>query len=857
MKKTQIGNRNKMKISNANPKELLKEIDSLNEKIKEVENNKLLNNFQTSKLLEAARELTNFMDMDQVTQKIIKNIRDLFNCNGITIYMLKAGAKYLTPLVALDPPFENNIMHEKISLNSSLSGKIVKTKAGRIFNYATNNSESYHIPGTPVDENEHLIISPMVINNEVIGTINIYRKNKIFDKEDLKLANIFALNASIAIKNAQIYEKLQIEAQNREKNEIELSKLSAYTKQSPVSIIITDLDGNIEYANPKFEEITGNSAKDVAGKNVRNLIAKNMNGKQFKELWNTLIAGNIWRGEIQNTNKYGEVIWESATLSSVRSMAGNIINYLAVMEDITERKKFEEMAFGLNDLIEKSSNEIYFFDSTELKFLHANKRALNNLGYGLKDLKKITPVDIKPQFTKNKFKQMLKPLFDGEKKLLKFNTVHKRIDNTEYPVEVLLNITKYNSKPTYVAMIIDISDRVNADNEINKALESAHKSEKIKSLFLANMSHEIRTPLNTILGFSSLIENNYKDKSKKIDAEFFDIINENGKRLLQTIHEIMDMSQIEAGNMPINLEMVDLPKMLNSMSKLFIKTAKNKNLKFNIETKGLKGLIRADEYCVAQSINNIVENAIKYTNEGRIDVKLSENNNFVMLSIKDTGIGISEKYLKNIFEVFTQESIGRTKKYQGVGLGLSLVKKYLEYCEATITIDSKKNIGSGFVIYFKKYNMDSNNKKKLRVKKNIVNNIKISGKKMKTQYSILVVEDDNSSQRLMEFFLRAKYKLFFAETVVEAKKIIHENKIDLILLDLSLLGNEDGLDLVRYLREKTKWKNLPVIATTAHAFVSDRDKCMEAGCNGFVTKPLMRDKLISKINELLKMREED
>ncbi|NQT96555.1 MAG: PAS domain S-box protein, partial [Candidatus Marinimicrobia bacterium] len=230
--------------------------------------------------------------------------------------------------------------------------------------------------------------------------------------------------------------------------------------------------------------------------------------------------------------------------------------------------------------------------------------------------------------------------------------------------------------------------------------EDVKQSEKLKTLFLANMSHEIRTPLTAIIGYTELIENSVRDKVRSEERQFFDIIRNSSERLLRTIHNVLDMSQLEAMSFNLRPESIDLSELAEMVVAEHASQAEEKNLDLIYRSHVKRPTIKADKYCISQALSNLLDNAIKYTQKGCITVSLSEEDRQIILQVKDTGIGITKKYQENLFDMFSQESSGYTKEFQGVGLGLALTKRYLDLNEIPITITSKKYVGTTFTLTF-------------------------------------------------------------------------------------------------------------------------------------------------------------
>jgi len=277
--------------------------------------------------------------------------------------------------------------------------------------------------------------------------------------------------------------------------------------------------------------------------------------------------------------------------------------------------------------------------------------------------------------------------------------------------------------------------------------------------------------------------------------------------------------------------------------------AREKGLEIKMSQEGKAAYAHVDEYCIIQALSNLVENAIKYTDEGYVELRLTSMDKRHRLIIKDTGIGMSKEYMKRMFEIFTQESEGYTKRYQGIGLGLAITKQYLDLNGVQVEVESEPERGTTFTLWFKAATPE---KKKIELKPEIPQVEELT-ELAETDHKphILVVEDDVNSQKLLQFYLQSGYEVSFAISVAGARELLKSKPVDLILVDLSLVGNEDGLDLVRWMRKTKRWKDIPAIAATAHAYESDRRKCMAAGCDDYLAKPLRRSDLLQTIQKLL------
>ncbi|MDR3625181.1 MAG: ATP-binding protein [Ignavibacteriaceae bacterium] len=250
-------------------------------------------------------------------------------------------------------------------------------------------------------------------------------------------------------------------------------------------------------------------------------------------------------------------------------------------------------------------------------------------------------------------------------------------------------------------IIFDITERKIALEEIIKAKEKAEEADRMKSDFLAHVSHEIRTPLNVILSYHNMLRDELSSDIKEENDYMFNAIELAGRRLVRTIDLILNMSVIENGKMDLMLMKTNLYNVLKNMHEELYKFAEAKGLKLNLINKVAEPIVTTDLYIIEQVFQNLIENAVKYTNRGEIDVTIYRNiSEEVCVDIKDAGIGITPEYITKIFQPFSQEETGYTRKYEGLGLGLALVKKYLDILGYKITVVSQKGKGSIFTVRF-------------------------------------------------------------------------------------------------------------------------------------------------------------
>ncbi len=340
--------------------------------------------------------------------------------------------------------------------------------------------------------------------------------------------------------------------------------------------------------------------------------------------------------------------------------------------------------------------------SKEGKILSVNKSFCETLGYQREE---IIGIPIKHLFDNNdldgfsdeRFDFSGVPVADINSQKLIYKKEGAEIDVLVKSVSIL---DEYGKVKHYVMQILDISEIKKVQKELVQALKKAEESDRLKSAFLAQMSHEIRTPLNVILASIPLIADEVQSDDEEVKI-ILDSVKSAGKRLQRTIDMILNMSSVQSGNYKPTFESFDLIPDLQNMINEFKSLSEDKGLELRFKPHCKNAFIVADRYTVNQIFQNLINNAIKYTLKGFIEVSVTfSQSKYINVLIKDSGIGMSDEYMQNIFTPFSQEDIGHKRQFEGNGLGLALVKKYVELNNARIEVESKKNDGSVFTITF-------------------------------------------------------------------------------------------------------------------------------------------------------------
>jgi PAS domain S-box-containing protein len=491
----------------------------------------------------------------------------------------------------------------------------------------------------------------------------------------------------------------------RKQTEQELIKLSSAVTQSPVSVIITDIEGNVEYVNPKFSEVSGYSYEEIKDQNPRILKSGETPSEEYKKMWDAIISGKTWTGEFHNRKKNGELFWESASISPIIDRTGEISNYLAVKEDITARKQTEEDLYRIHQRLQShiENTPLGFIEwDLEFKINAWNKQAEKIFGWSGKEAFKKSALELViPDHEAEHVDQIWQSLLSDK------GGGHSINDNKTKDGSLIrcewFNTPIYSNDGKLIgvaSMVRDITAQEKLEKERDLALTEAQKANEVKSLFIANMSHEIRTPLNAILGFSDLIQEQLTEHLNTNMARYFELIQNSGERLMKTVHNILDISQIEAGTIILNPEEVDISKVIQNLLDEQKSSAVEKGLTLDLDSRVRNATVLTDRYCVSQALTNLIENAIKYTEKGSVKITVGRVGKRLEVSVIDSGIGMSADYLDRMFEPFSQESEGYSKQYQGAGLGLSLTKRYCDLISVNLKVESEKEKGSKFTLRF-------------------------------------------------------------------------------------------------------------------------------------------------------------
>lgn len=605
------------------------------------------------------------------------------------------------------------------------------------------------------------------------------------------------------------------------------------------AIVITDTNGTILSVNPAFTVLTGFSADEALGKNPRELIKSGIHSKDFyKVLWDTILDGKVWHGEMINRRKDGTFYNEEITITPVHDAEGTISQFVAIKQNITERKN-AELAIESSErkyrkLVDNALIGIYS-STLEGDFLEVNEPVCEILE--CTSVNDLLNTRIQKIYKHPEQRQFLVDTLLSSGKIMNY--------------EVELITTKGNTRNVIInaiiegnliiGMILDMTDRKKSEMELLKAKEKAEESDKLKTSFLANMSHEIRTPLNAIHGYTELLSSpEYTDNEKH---DYINIISKSSQQLLKIINDIVEISKIATGQLTMDPEKFELNKLLKDVYSEYATAA---SLKFLLLTYhcGLPDnacRINFDDIKLKKVLGNLIENAIKFSESGGIEFGYDLKDSILEFYVKDSGIGINPEYQEIIFDRFRQLEDSYTRRYGGSGLGLAIAKAFVEFLGGNIWVKSQPGKGSTFTFSLPFIPVDAIEK--------TIHETAVAQHDFKN-FKFLVAEDDDINYVYMErLLLKTKATILRAANGQEAVDICNAGQdIDLILMDINM-PFMNGLEATHIIR--ANFPKLPIIAVTAYSLSGDKETCIAAGCTDYIPKPIRREDLFAKLFQIL------
>lgn len=463
--------------------------------------------------------------------------------------------------------------------------------------------------------------------------------------------------------------------------------------------------------------------------------------------------------------------------------------------------------------------------------------------------------------TKNDTNVMIEDIFNSDSEILNENNTGKEykcsLNNSICELSIQKVIDNYNDTVGHVVIIYDLTEKNKMISELETAKIEAENASKAKENFLANISHEIRTPLNVVLGMNEML---YNETDMKLIKEYSNNIEDAGKSLLNTINDVLDFSKIQSGKLDINLSNYNLKETIINTSELLRKKIETKGLILNIDINNeIPSILKGDKMRIEQILLNLLDNSLKYTTAGKIKVKvdfenIDKNNINVILSVRDTGCGISDEDKKSLFTSFKRLEEDKNRMFEGTGLGLAITKKLVDAMKGSINVESNLGVGSCFTVTIPHEVIKTNENVNTEIKKEVKNETITNTDELDIPNIHILAVDDNKTNLLVFKGLLKKTNAQIDTSIKgsEALELFKSNNYDIVFLD-HMMPEMDGVEVLNRIREieKNKDTNVPVIVLTANAMEGSKEEYLNYGFNDYLSKPVNGASLKNMIKKFL------
>ena len=640
-------------------------------------------------------------------------------------------------------------------------------------------------------------------------------------------------------------------------------RLSTIIENAAEIIYTLSLDGVFTFVSPAWPRTLGHNLSEVEGQNFAPFIHPDDVTECQTTLKRLAITVEPQRCTYRIRHKDGSWRWLRSVVSLIKASQGGPAYFVGVAEDVTEQMLAEEKLRQSHDELQAICSGIIegilITDIETKRIQRVNSSFCQMLGYSEPELLAMSIQDLHPPEETPDDLARFQAAADGQVAINQDRPVLRK-DRSVFYADITGHRIIFNGRPCLLALLRDITERKRAEEELNHAKQAAEAANRAKSEFLANMSHEIRTPMTAILGFADVLLDGTKEKDTIESAR---IIKRNGEHLLKIINDILDLSKIEAGKFTVGFETCSPSQIAVETILLMNVRAEAKGLPLTLEVRGeIPEKITTDPLRLRQILANLIGNSIKFTEVGSVRVvmrldAMSASGAKLLFDVIDTGIGMSEDQMGLLFQPFSQVDSSARRRFGGTGLGLAISKRLAGLLGGDILVRSNPGQGSTFSLSIGTGNLDGMNIAQEPCKA-VTTREAVGNVPQKLSCRILLAEDGPDNQRLIAFLLRkAGAEVELAEDGQVALDIALAarqagNPFEVILMDMQM-PVMDGYEATQKLRS-ARYSG-PIIALTAHAMAADREKCIDAGCDDYLTKPIDRESLLQVVSKYAEGRQ--
>lgn len=673
------------------------------------------------------------------------------------------------------------------------------------------------------------------------------------------------------------------------------AKFRNLVEQASDMIFQVNLDGYFSYVSPTFRAWMGYELTAMVGHHFAAFVHP-----VDLPVYRTALHRILTTGERQINLEYrvrhqqGHWCWQKTSVSPLRSPSQQIIGLIGVARDITDLKLAEESLrqseARYRRIVETAGEGIWIIDADN-KTTFVNRSMAQMLGTTPDAMLGRAMFDFMDDTGRQIAEMLLQRRRQGTGEQHDFR--FKRADGSDlWTIAACTPI--FDADGCYrgaLAMMTDITERKRIEDErkraeaqlqqMNETLAIANaelaRANRLKDEFLANMSHELRTPLSSIMGLSEVLQTESFGSLTPKQRQFVDTIYSSGNHLLALINDILDLAKIEAGKFDLALAPASLQTICETSLVFVRQQAQQKSIRLEAHLPPESIAVTVDERRLRQVLINLLSNGVKFTPEGgsvSLQVETDANRRLLWLHVIDTGIGIAEPDRDRLFQPFVQIDSSLSRRYEGTGLGLTLVKQIVELHGGRVSVASQLGQGSRFTIALPWQSGDlvafaasespaarqddfAQSAEQLEIQRPLLFTGKPLACALSAASPILLLADDNPDARslLQDYLQMHGFRVLLAKTGIDALERVNRYRPQIVLMDIHM-PEMDGLETIRHLRRNPSTAAIPIIALTALAMPGDRDRCLAAGATDYLSKPMNLKELLQKVNRLLERQEQ-